>query len=244
MHLRMNWDPGDFQVGVKGLHLHEMCTRDHHACPGNLVTRSWLVGQVEKQMTFLHSGWNKPVVSTEPVVPTPLPVDVKPIGSHLDVLPTDGIEIMGWPSESSDPTFFANMDVFYDTILELSANAAITAGLTAQPEAESAFRVDVEGDNHTAYGICQWHEDRVEAIKNGCGIDVHTASIKEQAEAVWWELNHLEIKALTELKLCNTANEAGQIACKYYERAGAGNAQQKRGLMAERIATRRAKKAA
>ena len=44
---RMGWEPR------KVINFHRDCTRDHHACPGNLVTNDWAIGLVETRIVSL-----------------------------------------------------------------------------------------------------------------------------------------------------------------------------------------------
>jgi N-acetylmuramoyl-L-alanine amidase len=38
---KFNWgDLADYAAGVRGLHFHRECTRDHHACPGSKVSKA------------------------------------------------------------------------------------------------------------------------------------------------------------------------------------------------------------
>lgn len=47
-------------------------------------------------------------------------------------------------------------------------NTAAIAAVLANINAESSFRTDVWGDNHTSLGLCQWHNGRCTALQNYC----------------------------------------------------------------------------
>lgn len=51
---------------------------------------------------------------------------------------------------------------------ELNLNSAAASGVLANVEAESDFQPSLWGDNHTSYGILQWHNDRLTAMQNWC----------------------------------------------------------------------------
>ncbi|GAB6854464.1 phage tail tip lysozyme [Asaia astilbis] len=71
-----------------------------------------------------------------------------------------------------------------------SRNAAL--GVVGGIDKESGFnplaRGDVGSFGATAFGIGQWHKARVEDILKGTGIDVRSASFKDQSDALVWEL--------------------------------------------------------
>ena len=47
---RMNWSP------QKVINFHRDCIRDHHPCPGALVTNEWAIGLVENRLAALNSS--------------------------------------------------------------------------------------------------------------------------------------------------------------------------------------------
>ncbi|MFT8952973.1 MAG: phage tail tip lysozyme [Gluconobacter sp.] len=69
-----------------------------------------------------------------------------------------------------------------------SRNAAL--GVVGNIAQESRFDPNARGDHGTAYGLGQWHNDRVEEILKGTGIDVRDASFEDQIKAYAWELKH------------------------------------------------------
>ena len=39
--VKFGWgDLADYEAGVRGLHFHRECARDHHACPGSKVSKA------------------------------------------------------------------------------------------------------------------------------------------------------------------------------------------------------------
>jgi Phage tail lysozyme len=88
----------------------------------------------------------------------------------------------------------------------------------------------------------QWRAPRLAAIKTGTGIDILAAvragkgDIQSQVEAAWWELNNVLVyaKAKGAIDLQATAYGAATQACVLFEQAGAAEAAQRRGKIAER----------
>ena len=45
--VKFGWrDLADYEAGVRGLHFHRECTRDHHACPGSEVSKADMLARV------------------------------------------------------------------------------------------------------------------------------------------------------------------------------------------------------
>ena len=62
-----------------------------------------------------------------------------------------------------------NANIVFDFLVnECGYNTAAACGVLANIEAESNFRPDCGGDGGTSYGICQWHNERFDAMKNWC----------------------------------------------------------------------------
>ena len=55
-------------------------------------------------------------------------------------------------------------------------------------DGETSLVIGPVGDGGEAFGISQWHSDRIKEIKKGTGIDVRTAPLEQQLEAVYWEV--------------------------------------------------------
>ena len=59
-------DLSDYIFNKKGLHFHHDCAKDHHACPGNLITKTWLlpmIAEFRKQIKASPITINNPPVS-------------------------------------------------------------------------------------------------------------------------------------------------------------------------------------
>lgn len=98
--------------------------------------------------------------------------------------------------------------------------AAQAAGIVANLQVESRFDPNVDtGDGGLAYGLAQWHPDRQENFKRmSGGKSIQDSTFAEQLQFVQWELTHTEKAAGNALKRANTAEEAGAIVSKLYER--------------------------
>lgn len=217
LNIRFNFNPDaqDF---------HRRCLHDHHPCPGSLVTDAFIIGAVKERMAEIKAQ--------------PKPVQLGPLSRQTASAETPEapmIVMPEWPP-ATDP-FFANAARCFNKWKSLGVLNPFALGMTANAEAESSFRILIEGDYNTAFGIYQWHSDRVAAILAGCGIDVSKGpSIEQQVEAAWWELNNTEKLAKQKISDAATAADAGTAACVFFERAGAPMAAARRGAMAERWA--------
>ncbi len=110
-------------------------------------------------------------------------------------------------------------------------------GLLAQADAESSFNPKAVGDHGHAFGLEQWHRSRIDAIRNGCGVDLTLLPpLEDQLKAALWELTHTERHALHQVKDTRTAFDAGYAACRFWERPASTAQYAKRGAMAEKWA--------
>lgn len=110
------------------------------------------------------------------------------------------------------------------------------AGIVANLEAESGFKHTAIGDSGKAFGIGQWHPDRQAKFKQKFGKDIRQSSYQEQLAFVNWELNNNESSAGKKLRQSSTANQAGAIVSRYYERPAAVEAEaRKRSSIAQNI---------
>ena len=55
LHRKLGLRPDGFRLGVRGLHFHKECRRDHHDCPGRNVVKADVVARVLTQMAALES---------------------------------------------------------------------------------------------------------------------------------------------------------------------------------------------
>jgi hypothetical protein len=107
-------------------------------------------------------------------------------------------------------------------------------GLLAQADAESSLKPGAVGDHGQAFGIHQWHADRVAAIKRGCGVDLHKLPpLEDQLKAALWELQGPEKRAWQAIREARTAYDAGYAGCRFWERPASALQSVKRGQKAE-----------
>lgn len=98
----------------------------------------------------------------------------------------------------------------------ISPNEA--AALASQIHSESNGRVNAVGDNGSAYGLIQWHADRQANFKKQYGHDIHQSSADEQLAFIIHELMSTERGAGNRIKGAGSAEQAGELASKYYVR--------------------------
>jgi hypothetical protein len=98
-------------------------------------------------------------------------------------------------------------------------SSAQAAGIIANLKSESGLRANAVGDSGAAYGLAQWHPDRQANFAAAFGKNMKGSSITDQLEFVNYELTKgTEKYAGTMLKGAKTAQEAGAIVSKMYER--------------------------
>lgn len=134
-------------------------------------------------------------------------------------------------------TYYASAATIYKFWLDAGLTPAQACGLLAQADAESSLNANAIGDHDQAFGLDQWHGDRVAAIKAGCGVDLKKLPpLADQLKAALWELQHAEKHALAQIKTATTAYDAGYAACRFWERPGSTAQYAKRGAKAEQWA--------
>lgn len=113
------------------------------------------------------------------------------------------------------------------------------AGLVSNLWTESNLRPNVVGDNGHAYGAGQWHEDRQKDFKDWAGHDIHGSSLDEQIRFLNYDLRYgKNWSAGRRLHSTTTAEEAGRIVSKFYERPQNVDLEMnKRGSLANALAT-------
>jgi len=105
-------------------------------------------------------------------------------------------------------------------------SAAQRWGIVANIKHESDFNPAAVGDGGAAYGLCQWHRDRQATFANKFpGRSIFGSSLQEQCAFIDYELTTTEGKAAAELGQAATAQEAGEIFCRWYERPAAVDAE-------------------
>jgi len=93
------------------------------------------------------------------------------------------------------------------------------AGLVANLKKESGLNPSAVGDSGKAYGIGQWHSDRQTEFQKLFGHSIFGSSIDEQLAFMQYELTQgNERGAGNRLRATTSANEAGAVVSRYYER--------------------------
>jgi Phage tail lysozyme len=164
------------------------------------------------------------------------------------------IDIPQWPDPATEAgkTFFLRAQEILAAWNPMSLSNPAKFAMLAMAEAESSFDPNAQGDHvgigvageATAFGLYQWHAARLAAIKAALGIDISAdvragrGQIATQVQAAWWELKNLPWTGLKAMEAQSTAYGAALQATALFERAGALDAAQRRGRMAERWAAR------
>ena len=137
--------------------------------------------------------------------------------------------------------YFANARAIYAWWRARGMSHVFACAMLAQADAESSLDPDAIGDHLEAFGLHQLHMDRIELIRDGdkqwpgCAIDISKLpAIPLQLDAVFWELQHSEQHALTEILAATTVGDAGAAASRFYERPGANGQAEKRGQLARK----------
>jgi len=94
-----------------------------------------------------------------------------------------------------------------------------SAGLVANLMAESKLNPGAVGDSGKAFGIAQWHPDRQANFAKWSGKDIRQSSLQDQLAFVVYELTKgSEQKAGNMLRMANSAQRAGEVVSRMYER--------------------------
>ncbi len=161
---------------------------------------------------------------------------------------TDALTIPVWP-EAGTPegvTFFGNARMIAAAWKAHGVSNPFALAMLTMAEAESSLNPNAMGDHvdgeATAFGMHQWHAARLAVIKTATGIDVVAdvkagrGSIQTQVEAAWFELAKFAWAGKTAIEAQTHARLAAVQATALFERAGAVDAANRRGQMAERWA--------
>ena len=142
-------------------------------------------------------------------------------------------------------TYDASAATIFEFWLAAGLTPAQACGLLAQAAAECSLNPNAVGDHDQAFGLEQWHSSRIDAIRNGCGIDLAALPpLAVQLKAALWELQHTERRAFAQIKAAKNAYDAGYAACRYWGRHPPTAQYAKRGDAAEKWADYFAKNAA
>jgi len=129
-----------------------------------------------------------------------------------------------------------NKQTVCKTLLASGFNKAAVAGLMANIEHESGFRLDALSDGGTSNGLFQWHKGRLENLKQYCGSEYLT-SIKCQLDFFLYEITEGSEKndgAYEYLMGNHNAYDMGYQFCMLFERpAGGSTSAANRGKLAE-----------
>lgn len=114
---------------------------------------------------------------------------------------------------------------------------AQAAGIVANLVKESRLKPGAIGDGGKAYGIAQWHPDRQAEFEKKYGKSIRGSTVPEQMDFVHYEMTEGKERAAGErLKRSTTAEEAGAVVSKYYERPKEREAEAaERGAAAEKL---------
>lgn len=110
------------------------------------------------------------------------------------------------------------------------------SGIAANLWTESLFNPKAVGDNGHAFGVAQWHEDRQAEFKKLFGTDIRNSTKEQQFDFVDYELRKgKEQKAGDALSAAASAQDAGGIVSRLYERPADPREEYSRGQMAAAI---------
>lgn len=119
-------------------------------------------------------------------------------------------------------TAMENEENIYKILKSWGLNTAVCSAILANINAESSFSTTLWGDNHTSYGLCQWHKSRCTNLQNFCktnGYDV--SSVDGQMAYLKTELEGGYSKVWNKIKnVADTAQgayEASYNWCVYFE---------------------------
>jgi hypothetical protein len=205
------------------LHFHRQCIRDHHACPGKNVDQADVIARVKAAM----GGHSAPAAAA----------------------PAKTVTISGEVVSSAQLAVAKKINAFFvGKLVPIAMRKLLSvhaAGFVAQAWGESRLDPYAWGDHREAYGLFQFHGDR---LGNACRAlkftkptppilgqtrGLNDLPVDKQLEVAWWDLTEPELHHLIEIANTKTAKDAGQLACSLWERAGAGGAAERRGVWAQ-----------
>lgn len=129
-----------------------------------------------------------------------------------------------------------NQQTVCKTLLASGFNKNAVAGLMANIERESGFRLDALSDGGTSNGLFQWHKGRLDRLKQYCGAEYLT-SIKCQLDYFLYEITEGSEKndgAYNYLMGNHSAYDMAYQFCLKFERpAGGANSAAQRGALAQ-----------
>lgn len=115
----------------------------------------------------------------------------------------------------------ANAKTIWNFWLSKGCTDTQAAALVANVDGECSLEIGPIGDRGEAFGISQWHEERIKEIKKGTGIDIKTASLEQQLEAMYYEMTKGVYKSVWPRFIStNNIENAIAVLVKYYEQSG------------------------
>ncbi len=135
------------------------------------------------------------------------------------------LSVIPFAASAAAPTS-ANVKEIYEFLMnDMGLNSAAACGVLANIEKESNFNPTLYGDSGSSFGICQWHNSRLENLKAFCNKNGYSwKSLEGQLEFLKYELNTNKTdtgKIIDRLNVPNTAEgayTAGYNWCYYFER--------------------------
>ncbi len=113
--------------------------------------------------------------------------------------------------------------IYYYLRSEVGLNSAAACGVTANIQFESGFNLTAVGDNGTSYGLCQWHNERWDRLREFCEKNGYSeSSLQGQVGYLGWELENMFGALLDSLKNVEDnvvgCYEAAYMFCMEFER--------------------------
>ena len=114
-----------------------------------------------------------------------------------------------------------NAKIIWNFWLSKGCTFTQAAAWVGNIDGETSLVVGPVGDGGEAFGISQWHSDRINEIKKGTDIDIKTATLEQQLEAVYWEVTKGWYKTVwAKFIETKTIESAIAVLVQYYEQSG------------------------
>ena len=120
-----------------------------------------------------------------------------------------------------NPNQVANAKTIFSFFKSKGCTDSQAAAWVGNVDGECSLEIGPVGDHGEAYGINQWHTDRINEIKKGTGIDVRTATLEKQLEATYYEVTKGWYKTVwSKFIATKTLKSAIAVLVQYYEQSG------------------------
>lgn len=100
-------------------------------------------------------------------------------------------------------------------------NINIACGIAGNIKSESEFNYTAIGDSGSSYGLCQWHNTRMEKLYNYCkSIDKSPNTVEGQMQYLIYELKNSYKSVYNTISSTPYLNDIGKIAeyfCRHFE---------------------------